>query len=345
VAIEFGKRLLKSSNSVATLPNGRVSARDNKKMSLLFKKPGILTTIQDLGRSGWQSYGINPNGVMDATAARLANILLGNNENEAVLEMHFPAGEFEFETDCSFAIAGADLGASLSGNEINNWSSAIAEKGDLLKFTERRTGTRAYLAVAGGFEINEWLGSVSTNLVAGIGGLAGRQIKAGDRIGLRDPRVVKPRRIGPSMIPRYSRFPTVCVTAGAEFDLLTAVSERTFMSEGFMLTLDSNRMGFRISGGPLFLLSNKEMVSAAVTFGTIQLLPDGQLVVLMADHQTSGGYPRIANVIAADLPLLAQLSPGDGVGFHIISIDEAESIAARFEEDLCTLRLGVRFAS
>ena len=131
--------------------------------------------------------------------------------------------------------------------------------------------------------------------------------------------------------------------AGAEFDELTAISERTFLREGFKVTNESNRMGFRLSGMPISLLDTNRMVSAAVTFGTIQLLPDGQMIVLMADHQTAGGYPRIANVISADLPLLAQLGPGDGVGFRLVSIDEAEFLLARREKDLQFLRLGIRF--
>lgn len=312
-------------------------------MSLFVQKAGILTTIQDGGRTGSRSLGINPSGAMDRTAMSLINLLLGNNENEAVIEMHFPAGEFVFEVDCSFAVGGADLGAVLNGIEIANWSSAIARRGDRLRFTNRQNGNRAYLAVAGGFSIPEWLGSKSTNIAAGAGGIGGRRLQAGDRIGFLNPITCKTQRLGPTMTPKYNRFPTVRVIAGAEFDELTAISERTFLREGFKVTNESNRMGFRLSGMPISLLDTNRMVSAAVTFGTIQLLPDGQMIVLMADHQTAGGYPRIANVISADLPLLAQLGPGDGVGFRLVSIDEAEFLLARREKDLQFLRLGIRF--
>lgn len=312
-------------------------------MALVIRKPGILTTIQDLGRNGWQSYGINPNGVMDRTAARLINVLLGNDGREAVLEMHFPAAEIEFEVECSFAIGGADLGASHNGEEIQLWSTAAATKGDLLKFSKPVSGNRVYLAVAGGFEIEEWLRSKSTNLTAAIGGFSGRTIHAGDRIEFRKPETVPTRRIGPSLLPHYSRFPTVRVILGGEFEMLTAISESSFLNESFTVTKDSNRMGFRLSGPPLHLLECKEMLSSAVTFGTIQLLPDGQMIVLMADHQTSGGYPRIANVIAVDLPVLAQLGPGDKVGFHMVSVKEAEDLLVKFENELCFLRLGVKF--
>jgi antagonist of KipI len=310
-------------------------------MSLLVFKPGILTTVQDLGRTGYRSLGINPGGVMDRTAARLVNTLLGSDASEAVLEMHFTAGEFVFETEISFAIGGADFGALLNGRELRNWSVASANKGDVLKFSERRIGNRAYLAVAGGFRIDEWLGSKSTNLVASAGGFQGRKLAAGDRIEFVERRKVSTKTVGPSIVPRYSRFPTVRIIAGAEFDLLTAISERRLLNSAFTVTNESNRMGYRLSGDPLHLLDAKEMVSAAVSFGTIQLLPDGQLIVLMADHQTSGGYPRIGNVIEADLPLLAQLGPGDGVSFHLVTIEEAERELLEFARELNILRVGV----
>ena len=147
---------------------------------------------------------------------------------------------------------------------------------------------------------------------------------------------------GASVRPRYSRFPTVRIIAGPEFEFLTATSERDFVSEGFTLTNDCNRMGYRLTGKPLHLLHRREMISAAVNFGTIQLLPDGQLIVLMADHQTSGGYPRIGNVISFDLPLLAQLGPKDGVSFQIVTVEEAERLAMQFELELNYLRVGCR---
>ena len=282
---------------------------------------------------------------MDQTAARLVNTLLGNDENEAVLEMHFPAAEIEFDVDCTFATGGADFSAALNETAIRNWSSFTAFKGDVLRFTKPVSGTRAYVAVCGGLGGDEWLGSRSTNLVAGVGGYDGRKLKQGDRIELRGPRTVKPHTIAPSIIPKYSRFPTVRIVESGEFGLLTAISEKAFLNDGFTITTNSNRMGYRLSGPPLHLLHKKEIVSAAVTFGTVQLLPDGQLIVLMADHQTAGGYPRLANVISADLPLLAQLGANDGVSFHLVSIEEAERISADFDRDRCRLRTGIRLLS
>ena len=247
---------------------------------------------------------------MDAVAARTINIALGNDENDAVLEMHFPAGEFEFTHDTNFAIAGADFAAELDGTSISNWRTAYGRKGSVLKFREKLNGNRAYLAVRGGFKINEWLASRSTNLAASVGGISGRALVAGDRIECVSSRVGNSISIGRSLIPRYSRFPTLRVVPGGEFELLSAVSERILFNEMFALKEESNRMGYRLNGEPLHLLHEKELISSATSFGTIQLLYDGQMVILMADHQTSGGYPRLGNVISADLPIAAQLGAG-----------------------------------
>lgn len=144
------------------------------------------------------------------------------------------------------------------------------------------------------------------------------------------------------MIPFYSRFPTVRVTAGAEFEWLKTLSRELFLKEYFVISQNSDRMGFRLQGEPIRLSKKKEILSSAVNFGTIQLLPDGQMIILMADHQTSGGYPRVANVISTDLPLLAQLGAGDKVAFHLVLIEEAENLLMEFEKNLNLLKIAVR---
>ena len=311
-------------------------------MSLSILKPGILSTVQDLGRTGGRSLGINPSGVMDRAAARIANALLDNDESTALIEMHFPAAEIEFDSPTVFAIAGADFDAELDGEHISNWSTALANKGSRLKFKNRSNGTRAYFGVPGGFAVDEWLGSSSTNLTAGIGGFSGRRLKTGDVVECSSSDNFFPRTAGQSFVPLYNRFPTLRVLPGPEFGLLTATSEHEFRRQGFTLSNACDRMGYRLQGKPIHILHHREMVSAGVNFGTIQLLPDGQLIVLMADHQTSGGYPRIANVISADLPLLAQCGPGDGVSCELVTAIEAERLAMRFERELNFLRIGCR---
>lgn len=316
-------------------------------MGLRFEKAGILTTVQDLGRVGHRRFGVNPNGVMDAAAARISNLLVGNIETSAVLEMHFPAPQIFFEKDAVISICGADLEPHIDDEIVRNWSPIFARKGSVLKFASPAFGTRAYLAVCGGLVIDEWLGSSSTNLAANIGGLEGRKIANGDRIEIDGEvsleSVIPHGGPSPSLVPRYSKFPTVRVVAGPEYELLTSESKAKLFAEDLSILAASDRMGFRLKGETLQLAEPIEIVSSAVTFGTIQLLPDGQLIVLMADHQTSGGYPRVANVVSRDQPLLAQLGPNDKVAFHLIENSEAEALAVELERELSFFRVGCKF--
>lgn len=311
-------------------------------MSLLFKRSGILTTVQDLGRFGYQRLGINPTGAMDAAAARIANLLVANDENAALIEMHFPAPEIVFTGEVVASIAGADLGATLDGDEISNWSTFHAESGSTMRFNAKSLGNRAYLAIQGGLKIDKWLGSSSTNIAAAIGGFEGRRLQNGDVIDTIETGFEKRqrgRRCAPSLIPLYRPFPTVRVVAGAEFGSMDDDSKHRFEAQNYVIAPNSNRMGFRLSADDLKLTEPREMLSSAVSYGTIQLLPDGQLIVLMAAHQTTGGYPRIAHVISRDLPLIGQLAAGDKVAFHIVDISHAEELAVEFEREMTMFRV------
>ena len=314
-------------------------------MSILIEKSGILSTIQDTGRIGYRRFGINPNGVMDVSALRLINILLGNREAEAVLEIHFPAPRLRFEEAALIALGGAKFGAKIDDKSIENWRPYFIGKNQTLSFPRKISGNRAYLSVKGGFVIERWLNSAGTNLTAKIGGCEGRSLIKGDELFFNSRFQIPDSRfrykISRSVIPHYGSMPTVRVVAGAEYDKLTALSERNFLNDNFTISRNSNRMGFRLSGEPLHLSDKIELVSAAVSFGTIQLLPDGQMIILMADHQTSGGYPRIAHVVSKDLPIVAQLGASDKVNFELISIEEAEDLALEFERDLSLLKVGV----
>lgn len=314
-------------------------------MSLLFKKAGILTTVQDLGRFGFQRFGINPTGAMDTAAARIANRLVANDENEGVIEMHFPAAEIVFQRDTIASVAGAEFDATLDDNEVSNWSTFLAPAGSTLRFAGKKLGSRSYLAVHGGFGIDKWLGSSSTNLAAGIGGFEGRRIQNGDVITLNDaelPKRLVGRRAAPSLLPLYRPFPTVRVVKGGEFDLLDRASKERFESQNYVIAMHSNRMGFRLAAGQLELSESTELLSSAVSSGTIQLLPDGQLIVLMAAHQTTGGYPHVANIISRDLPLIGQLGPGDRVAFHLVDLTHAEALAVEFEREMAMFRVAAR---
>jgi antagonist of KipI len=315
-------------------------------MTLLVHKEGILNTIQDLGRTGYRKFGVNAGGVMDRAAARLANLVLENAESAPVIEMHFPAGEFIFESGVEFAVCGADFSPKLNGREIHNWAVHSSRKGDVLSFGRRISGQRAYLAVSGGLLIESWLGSSSTNLTAEVGGFKGRRLRSADRIPLQlSTGQIESRdgiAVGRSLIPPYSASPRIRITPGPEFDQLAGASIDEMFKGKFQITRESNRMGFRLAGPRLYLLSEAEMISSAVAFGTVQRLPDGQLIVLMADHQTTGGYPRIANIAAVDLPLMAQLGPGDEFSFQLIETDRAEELMLDTERGIETLRVGLR---
>lgn len=282
---------------------------------------------------------------MDRTAVRLLNILLDNEENCAVVEMHFPAGEFLFEKPTSFAVGGADFKPRINDREISNWAICEASSGDILNFPNKRVGNRVYLAVGGGFEIPMWLGSSSTNLTACAGGFEGRRLQNGDRLPCDGRSASTGVRLGPSLIPPYDPSSSIRVTAGPEYDLLTGEAIEALFSHQFEIAPESNRMGFRLNGPTLHRLYEAEMLSSGTTFGTIQLLPNGQTVVLMADHQTTGGYPRIANIIETDLPLIAQLGAGDRVRFELIDLSEAQKPILAFERELAFLRMGVRLRS
>ena len=314
-------------------------------MSIVVKKEGILSTIQDLGRFGYRRFGINPGGVMDRTSARAVNYLLGNEPTAAVIEFHFPAGSFEFENECDFAIGGADFSAKLDDRVVRTGTVDTASVGSVLSFERRVSGNRAYLAVAGGFEAEVWLGSASTNLLAIMGGHHGTRLRTDDRIEFatnRPMRSTSGLTIGPSLLHACRSPLVIRVTAGPEFDVLTAVSEQKLFENTFEILHQSDRMGFHLSGEPLYRIDDSEMLSSVVTFGTVQLLPDGQMIVLMADHQTTGGYPRILNVASVDLPLLAQMGAGDGVSFRLISVAEAEHLQHELEQGFAFLRFGVR---
>ncbi|HMQ03880.1 MAG TPA: biotin-dependent carboxyltransferase family protein [Pyrinomonadaceae bacterium] len=304
-------------------------------MALFLRKEGLMTSVQGLGTYGMQRYGINPRGAMDRFAARVANILVGNPETDPVLEAYFPGPEIEFTKAVRFALTGADFAAHLDGSPLPNWSAVSARSGQVLDLRQKISGACAYLAIEGGIEISNIDEPVNS---------ARRLSKGTKLVQCRKDGSSGPRSrllLSHSICPRYGVAPRVRAVEGAEFSELGPNSVRAFGKSVFTVTNDSNRMGYRLSGPPLNAVTNTEMLSAAVTFGTIQLLPDGQLIVLMADHQTSGGYPRVANVITADLPLLAQLSSNDSVSFEIVDLEVAEAALAQIESDIARLRVAV----
>ncbi|HUF03614.1 MAG TPA: biotin-dependent carboxyltransferase family protein [Aridibacter sp.] len=314
-------------------------------MSLKITRAGILDTVQDLGRTGYRALGVNPGGAADRDAVRILNTLLGNDENAAGVEMHFPAANIEFEDDAVIAIGGAHFRPELKGVAVQKWTSVLAKKGETLNFTGRKYGARCYLAVRGGIETEQWLGSASTNLFVKAGGAGGRKLEKGDVLSVGGKATDGPVGLsaGRTLTDRFLLEPMLRVTEGPEHHLLTAVSANAFETGEFEVRSDSNRMGIRLEGPPLHTVDEIDLVSSAVAPGTVQLLPDGSAVILGADSQTTGGYPRIARIIAADLSIAAQVSTGDRVRFRLVPLEEAYAAMCSFERDLSFLRLGLRF--
>ncbi len=288
--------------------------------------PGMLTTIQDLGRFGYQAQGINTSGAMDDFALRVANILVGNPQGEACLEITLVGPTLVFHDDVIIAITGGDLGPCIDGFSVPMWESLYVKKGSTLSFSGIRWGARAYISFQGGIFVDKVMGSKSTDVRAKIGGLEGRALKEGDRffVGLPLDRSVVGRRIPSDLLPLYSNHPTLRVVMGPEDDHFTPSSIELFLSQDWVVTENADRMGYRLEGEPLKHSDRgAEIISDGIALGSVQVPKDGKPIVLLKDRQAVGGYPKIATVISVDVPLIAQLKMNDRLNFKKVSLKEA----------------------
>lgn len=329
-------------------------------MSLLIEKPGLLTTVQDLGRFGVQKYGVIVSGAMDAFALRIANLLVGNAEGEAGLEITLLGPVIRFDQTTLISLCGGDLSPKLNGIPISLWRTVLAPKGSVLTFGPMKLGSRAYLAVGGGIDVPARMNSRSTYLRAGIGGVEGRALAVGDRLSLgemtsrgsyllsllareasKETGAVSRWAVFPEMLPKYAENPIIRLIPGEEYELFQEQSQHDLWQEEFAVLPQSDRMGYRFKGRELQLSHSKEMISSAVTMGTVQVPPDGNPIILMADRQTTGGYPKIGQVASVDLPLLAQASLGARVRFQKVTLQEAQRQWIERETAIQTLREGL----
>ncbi len=301
-------------------------------MGIRVLEAGLYTTVQDAGRMGQRRWGIGRGGALDGLAASLLNLLLGNPPEAALLEMHFPAPRLRFGQATVMAVGGADFGPTLDGRPLAHWQRHAVQPGQELAFRQPRRGRWAYLAVAGGLHVPRWLGSASMNPFAGLDGLLGRPLRAGDEIPLPPglPMLAAGLALAHRVRPAYVTDDTrpIRVLPGAEFHALDLDSQAVLFGAAMTIGADSNRMATRLEGVRLHLAQPVELVSSAVVCGTIQLPPDGRPVVLLADAQTVGGYPRVAHIITADMPDFVQRRPGQSVRFQPTTILEAERAAA-----------------
>lgn len=289
-------------------------------------KKGILSTFQDKGRFGYQSVGINIGGVMDNLSFRLLNMILGNHSNEAALEIHFPGPHIEFEEFCFFAITGAEFNATLNQKLLTKNKIYKAKPGDHLVFKNKSNGERVYFGVKGGLEVSDWLNSKSSNSQLNFPEFC-QNLALNNKVELAIDRTQYGVSFNYDFTSKIIRF-----VPSFEFEKLDIASKKNLLNSDFLITKDSNRMGYRLSGEPMVLLENKEMVSASVTKGTIQLLPDGQLIVLMADAQVSGGYPKLGFVIENDVSKLSQLGFQSKIEFEMVSYEHAVKIMLQTEK-------------
>lgn len=302
-------------------------------MEVTVIRGGMLTTVQDLGRRGHRAAGVPLGGAMDTFALRVANLLVGNPEDAAALECTLLGPELVFSADTVIALGGTDF------DGLAAWQPMVVHAGERVKLGATRRGCRGYLAVAGGVDVPPVLGSRSTYLRGGFGGFQGRALRDGDVVTAPDVsrHVTDHWRIDARILPAYSAAPTVRVVRGAQLDDFGVA---LFEAE-FKILPQSDRMGIRLGGAKLARIGAVELVSSAVVPGTVQVPPDGQPIILMADAQTIGGYPQAANVISVDLPLVAQLRPGDRVRFAEAPLDEALRLALVREHVLAMLHEGL----
>ncbi|SEN22726.1 biotin-dependent carboxyltransferase family protein [Lihuaxuella thermophila] len=330
-------------------------------MSLKVIRAGLLTTIQDLGRFGMQKHGVIVSGAMDPFALRIGNLLVGNEEGEAALEMTMLGPSLLFQRDSFIAICGGDLSPRLNGEKIPGWRPVFVRRGSILEFGAPVSGCRAYLTVAGGFDIPLVMESRSTYLRAGIGGFQGRALKEGDVLNLRTPseQVIKRMRhrseaagsrsflvsewsVSSGFLADYrKKNPVIRALPGGQWNRFTSDSREKFFSQEFQVTGQSDRMGYRLEGPKLSLSGPLELISEAVSNGTIQVPPSGNPIILLADRQTTGGYPKIAQIASVDLPLIAQVKPGEKIRFQPVTLEEAQELYRKREMEIEMLKQSI----
>ncbi len=295
--------------------------------TVVVDSPGMLTTVQDLGRVGFGPLGVSPSGAADPVALRLGNLLVGNEPGAAALEMTLLGGSFVFPEGAVIALAGADFGATLNGRHVEMWTPHAVLPGTKLTFGPTRNFARCYLAVAGGIQVNPFLGSASTHLLSGLGGYKGRALRKGDVLRLGTPENnIRKRKISQAALFNLKPRKILRVTEGPQSEQFSEEAKQAFFRATFRVSEESDRMGLRLEGPSLTANKAGEMITEGVPLGAIQVTPSGQTIILFVEQQTTGGYPKIANVIGVDLHRLGQLRPRVEIRFERTSLAVARSL-------------------
>ncbi len=307
--------------------------------------PGMLTTVQDLGRTSYQRFGVPQSGALDATALRVANILLGNREGAAGLEITANGPRLRFLAETVIAITGADLGTTLDGQPLPGWQSFSASKGSVLDFEGPNDGLRSYVAFAGGIDVPLVMGSRSTYLRGGFGGFEGRALMAGDTLKTFSPEValaLEGNGLPDDLVPEsVGHDHELRVVMGPQEEAFSSDGVSAFLSSNYTVAQDSDRMGYRLEGPSIEHVGAADIVSDATALGSVQVPGNGQPIILLADRGTTGGYAKIATVVSPDISLLAQATPGDTVRFKAVSVADSHEILAEQESMIADVKRSV----
>ncbi|OLC96310.1 MAG: KipI antagonist [Acidobacteria bacterium] len=308
--------------------------------TILVQAPGLLTTVQDLGREGFGPMGVSPSGAADAIALRVGNRLVGNAEGAAGLEMTLLGGTFVFPEGGVLALTGSDFGATLDDAPAPLWASCEVKPGQTLRLRSTRSGARCYLCVQGGIEVKSFLGSASTHLLSGLGGYEGRALRKGDvlRIGPSSEAFWK-RAVAAKALERLSPRKILRVTPGPQSDWFPEAVQKLFYANTYRVAEESNRMGLRLEGAAITEGAHGKMISEGVSLGAVQIAAGGLPIILFVEQQTTGGYAKIANVISADLSSLGQLRPRDEIRFERVEFETARALLIEQEKLLASEEL------
>ena len=304
------------------------------------QEPGLFTTVQDLGREGFGPVGVSASGAADAISLRLGNRLVGNAEGAAGLEMTLLGGTFQFPDGAIVALTGSDFGATVDGAQAALWASMQVKPGHTLRLGSTRSGARCYLCVRGGIEVKLFLGSASTHILSGLGGHEGRSLRKGDMLKIGSANGAVPeRRLSANALKHVLPRKVLYVTPGPQSDWFPEAAQRMFYESRYRVAEESNRMGIRLEGGAVLEDAGGKMISEGVSLGAIQVPDGGQPIILFVEQQTTGGYPKIANVISSDFHCLGQLRPRDEIRFERVDWETARTLLREQEELLASEEL------
>ncbi|HHW03601.1 MAG TPA: biotin-dependent carboxyltransferase [Thermoanaerobacterales bacterium] len=301
--------------------------------------PGLFTSVQDMGRFGYERQGVPVSGVMDEFSFRVANMLVGNAENTPALEITLLGPTLEVLQDTVVAVTGAWMRPVVDGREMPCWSSFPVRKGETLSFAPVKAGCRAYMAVLGGFAGDTVMGSVSTYTRGGIGGVKGRRLEKGDILSREgDEFFAHFFKVREEYIPHYSSEEEIRIILGPQHDYFSRESLELFLNSTYTITKDADRMGYRLDGPEIKAKEKHDIITDGILPGAVQIPGNGKPIIMLKDAQTTGGYAKIATVVSTDLSKLAQLKPGDRINFRAISLQEAHQLLQKMEYVLDDIR-------